>query len=243
MSAPGSRRIGRPPSARKHFGEQLRELFDDGTGQLHPGLAGLYGDLVSMPEPGHGRTWLRNNPTAAEYLRGLARGNIPLTHDALHDLPSWRTAAHLRDLLMASGALPRIDRQILLFERWYRLELQAVSDPGHAQLLRQFATWHLLPHMRARAGRQALGPGSRNAAANQFTLARKFLACWPAAAASSGTPPSPTSTPGTSPGPSPRPCAASGPGRWPAAGCPAWTSPGSARLGGRRSASTAAWCC
>ena len=176
MSAPGSRRIGRPPSARKHFGEQLRELFDDGTGQLHPGLAGLYGDLVSMPEPGHGRTWLRNNPTAAEYLRGLARGDIPLTHDALHDLPSWRTAAHLRDLLMASGALPRVDRQILLFERWYRLELQAVSDPGHAQLLRQFATWHLLPHMRARAGRQALGPGSRNAAANQFTLARKFLA-------------------------------------------------------------------
>ena len=88
MSAPGSRRIGRPPSARKHFGEQLRELFDDGTGQLHPGLAGLYGDLVSMPEPGHGRTWLRNNPTAAEYLRGLARGDIPLTHDARHDLPS-----------------------------------------------------------------------------------------------------------------------------------------------------------
>lgn len=176
MSAPGSRRIGRPPSARKHFGEQLRELLADGTGQLHPGLAGLYGDLVSMPEPGRGRTWLRNNPTAAQYLRGLACGDIPLTHDALHDLPSWRTAAHLRDLLMASGALPRIDRQILLFERWYRLELQAVSDPGHAQLLRQFATWHLLPHMRAKAAQEALGPGTRNAAANHFTLARRFLA-------------------------------------------------------------------
>jgi hypothetical protein len=30
--------------------------------------------------------------------------------------------------------------------------------------------------MHVRAGRPALGPGSRNAAANQFTLARKFLA-------------------------------------------------------------------
>ena len=240
MSTPGSRRIGLPPSARKHFGEQLRELFDDGTGQLHPGLAGLYGDLVSMPQPGRGRTWLRNNPTAAKYLRGLARGDIPLTHDALHDLPSWRTAAHLRDLLMASGALPRIDRQILLFERWYRLELQAPRPRARAAAapVRHLAC--AAPHARS-AGRHPLGPGSRNAAANQFTLARKFLA-W---LASRGRPLRHATQPDIDAWyvarPQPGPCAASGPGPWPAAGCPAWTSPGSARLGGRRSASTAAW--
>jgi hypothetical protein len=133
-----------------------------------------------MPQPLRGLNWLRGNPRAGEYLRGLARGDIPLTHDGLHDLPSWRTAAHLRDLLMASGALPGVDRQVLMFERWDRQELRAVSDPAHAHLLRQFATWHLLPRMHARAARQALSPGSRNAAANQFVLARRYLE-WAAA--------------------------------------------------------------
>jgi hypothetical protein len=123
--------------------------------------------------PARGLTWLRNNANAREYLRGLACGQIPLTHDGLHDLPSWRTAAHLRDLLMACGALPSVDRQILLFERWYRHELRAVADPGHQQLLRQFTTWHLLPQMRARAARQSLGPGTRNSAADRFAKARK----------------------------------------------------------------------
>jgi DNA-binding Xre family transcriptional regulator len=155
--------------------ERLHELLDDGTGHTPPQLQGLLWDLVSMPEPARGLTWLRNNPTAGGYLRGLARGDIPLTHDALHGLPSWRTAAHLRDLLMASGALPHVDRQILLFERWYRNQLQAVSDPGHEQLLRQFVTWHLLPRMRAKAVRRPLTAGSRNAAANKLTVARKFL--------------------------------------------------------------------
>ena len=53
-------------------------------------------------------TWLRNNASARRYLRGLARGEIPLTHDGLHDLPSWRTAAHLRDLLPSRSRLMRL---------------------------------------------------------------------------------------------------------------------------------------
>jgi hypothetical protein len=154
---------------------RLHDLLDDGTGHTPHQLQGLLWDLVCMPEPARGLTWLGNNPTAGDYLRGLARGDIPLTHDALHGLPSWRTAAHLRDLLMASGALPCIDRQILLFERWYRNQLQAVSDPVHEQLLRQFVTWRLLPRMRAKAARQPLTAGSRNAAANELMVARKFL--------------------------------------------------------------------
>lgn len=70
----------------------------------------MLGNLVSMPEPTLCRNWLRNNAHAREYLRGLARGEIPLAHEALLDLPSWRTAVHLCDLLMAGGALPAVDR-------------------------------------------------------------------------------------------------------------------------------------
>jgi hypothetical protein len=94
---------------------------------------------------------------------------------ALLDLPSWRTAAHLCDLLMAVGALVAVDRQILLFERWYRSEVKAVSDPQHAQALRQFTTWRLLPRMRARAASQFLTSGTRNAAAHEFSKARQYL--------------------------------------------------------------------
>lgn len=80
-----------------------------------------------MPRPTLCRNWLRNNAHARDYLRGLAHGDIPLSHEALLDLPSWRTAAHLCDLLMAAGALVAVDRQILLFERWYRSEVKAVA--------------------------------------------------------------------------------------------------------------------
>jgi len=132
--------LGRPPSCRRELRAQLSELLDDGTGQVAPALTGLLENLVSMPEPTLCRNWLRNNAHARDYLRGLARGDILLAHEALLDLPSWRTAVHLCDLLMAVGALPAADRQILLFERWYRDQIKAVGDPQHAQVLRQFTT-------------------------------------------------------------------------------------------------------
>lgn len=82
----------------------LADLLDDGTGQIRPDPQPLFSRLGIMPKPDRGLNWLRNNPHVADYLRCLARGTIPLTHDALHELPSWRTAAHLRDLLIDCAA-------------------------------------------------------------------------------------------------------------------------------------------
>jgi hypothetical protein len=76
---------------------------------------------------------------------------------------------------MAAGALVAVDRQILLFECWYRSEVKAVAGPQHAQALRQFTTWRLLPRMRARAANQFLTSGTRNAAAHEFSKARQYL--------------------------------------------------------------------
>jgi hypothetical protein len=157
---------------RRELNDQLAELLTDPIGDIHPELAGLWLDLTSMPHPARGLMWIRNNPHVSEYLRGLALGTIPLTHEGLHQLPSWRTAAHLRDLLMASGVLPQIDRQIALFERWSRQRLHDIADPEHARLLRQFATWLLL---HTRAARTPLNPGSRNSAAGHFNTAARFL--------------------------------------------------------------------
>ena len=160
---------------RRELNDQLTELLTDPTGDIHPEPVGLWLELTSMPHPGRGLTWIHNNPHVGEYLRGLALGTIALTHEGLHQLPSWRTAAHLRDLLMASGALPQIDRQIALFERWSRQRLLDIRDPEHARLLRQFATWRLLPTLHTRAARAPLNPGSRNSAAGYFNAAARFL--------------------------------------------------------------------
>jgi hypothetical protein len=155
--------------------DRLTSLLDDGTGRIRPELVPLLESLHAMPQPDRGLNWIHNNAHLRGYLRGLARGEIALSHAALHELPSWRTAAHLRDLLMACDALPGVDRRILLFEQWYLRQLAAVTDPGHLRLLRQYATWDQLPrlHAAARAGR--LTTGARNHAAQQFTYATRFL--------------------------------------------------------------------
>lgn len=153
----------------------LTELLDDGTSQIRPELQPLADNLLAMPKPDRALNWLRTNPQAGRYLQGLARGEIPLTHDGLHELTSWRTAAHLRDLLMDAGALPTVDRQITLFESWTRKRLIATVDRDHARLLRQFLTWHQLPRMHATARRRSLTPGARNYAAEAFGQAEQLL--------------------------------------------------------------------
>jgi hypothetical protein len=168
----GDRRAG----SRASFANKLRRLLDDGTGRIHPALRALNDHLLAMPEPGRGIIWIRNNPHVAATLQGLARGEIALTHDALHRLPSPRTTAHLRDLLMQTGALPALDRQLLLLEQWALHHLDAIGHPGHERLLRQFLTWHLLPTLRSAARRGPLTGGHRNSAAAALIEASRLLA-------------------------------------------------------------------
>lgn len=127
-------------------------------------------------------TWLYtrkdNTGSAEDLLRRLGRGEIELTHEAFHTLQPWRAAAHLRELLMACGILPLIDKQICLVESWLVGNLAATTDPEHTQIVRRFATWDVLPKLRARADRRPLTPGSRKYASDQIKHATAFLS-WP----------------------------------------------------------------
>ncbi|MFB7796426.1 hypothetical protein ACFC0R_40965 [Streptomyces sp. NPDC056086] len=58
---------------------------------------------------------------------------------------------------MDSGVLPRVDRQILLYQRWLTERLAAIEDPEHHRLLRHFATWHQMRRLRATAAKRPLG--------------------------------------------------------------------------------------
>ncbi len=157
--------------------DRLDELLDDGTGRIHPRLAPLAAQLLGMDNPLSGLTWLsERRRTAAALLRGLADGEIPLTHTAFRTLQPWRAAAHLRELLMACELLPAVDKQILLFERWLHEHLTGITDPDHAQILRRFATWHVLPRLRGRAETRPISPVGRRYAGEQILQATALLA-------------------------------------------------------------------
>ncbi|MFC8795600.1 hypothetical protein [Streptomyces cinereoruber] len=129
---------------------RLTGILDDGTGRPNPRLLPLHDLLVGMDRPKGRLVWL-NNPQVPALLRDLATGNIALTHEAIQQVPNWRTAAYLRDLLMECGVLPRQDRRLLLFQRWLAECLAATTDPVHEQLLRHFAHWHQLRKLQAKA--------------------------------------------------------------------------------------------
>ncbi|MGP3965686.1 hypothetical protein ACTWPT_58065 [Nonomuraea sp. 3N208] len=152
----------------------IHTVFDDGTGSISPALRPLADRLIASPNPKSTWMWLRR-PYVRDLLSNLADGTLSLTHDALHQLPNWRTVAHLRDLLMASGALPLIDKQLLHHETWLAHRYAELADDPHLRVLRAFATWHQLPRMRARAATKPLTSGSRRAAGEQFKTAHSFL--------------------------------------------------------------------
>lgn len=154
---------------------EVTALLDDGTGRIRPDLQQLADNIIGMPKPDRARNWLRNNARLRDYLRALGSGELPPTHEAFHHLDSPRTAAHLRDLLMAAGALPPLDRQIALFTAWALPRLTTTADPNDRRLLAQFLHWHLLPRMHATSRRQPLGPGTRNTRAEAFGEAQRLL--------------------------------------------------------------------
>ncbi|WP_207309504.1 NUDIX domain-containing protein [Streptomyces kasugaensis] len=95
--------------------------------------------LLEMDRPRSRLIRLRN-PDVVRLLQSLANGDIPLTHEGLHQQTPWRTVAHLRDLLMDSGVLPRVDRQLMLFQRSFRERLATIEDSERRRLLHRFAT-------------------------------------------------------------------------------------------------------
>jgi integrase len=160
--------------ARCTLTDKVAAVLDDGTGQINQALKPLADALTAMPDPWKGWMWLRSSQVQT-LLSDLATGRLALTHEALHLLANWRTVAYLRDLLMACGALPTVDKQLLHFETWLAQRLAELDGDPHERLLRRFATWEQLPRLRARADRHPLTTSSRRFTAEQFTAARTFL--------------------------------------------------------------------
>ncbi|MGA5134887.1 hypothetical protein ACPCTO_34395 [Streptomyces olivoreticuli] len=93
--------------------DRLTDLLDDGTDQVHPLPAPLMDLLLELDRPKSRLLRLRR-PNDLRLLQDLASGRVPITHEGLQQQEHWRTANHVRDLLMESSVLPHVVRRLLL---------------------------------------------------------------------------------------------------------------------------------
>lgn len=154
--------------------DRLAAALDDGTGRVRPELIPLFDLVVGMERPRSGILWL-TKPHVPPILTALAHGHVPLTHDGVATLSPWRSAIYVRDLMVAAGILPAVDRFLFLFERWLPGWLDQVPDSGHRKILHAFATWHVLRGLRAAAATGPIGHYREQIARRQLRLAARFL--------------------------------------------------------------------
>ena len=128
---------------------RVRQLLDDGTGHVRAELRVLHRTLVEAERPATVTSWLAKN-SAAAVLAALARGDEPLTHQALDELLPSKPVEHLRSMLVATGALPARDEQLARIERWITTVIDERANPPDTELLNRYAVWHLLRRLRQR---------------------------------------------------------------------------------------------
>lgn len=167
-------KAGTPTCMRCLLDRTLTGLFTV-DGEMPPWLARIKEALLSFKDPETARVWLSRS-RGAEALVRLAKGELPLTHEALDELGPSRSIDHVRGLLMMSGGLPERDEFIARLEASAAELLQAVDNDGDRQLLREFTRWRLLRRLRGRSERgKATAHSVRNARRKIIETAR-FLA-------------------------------------------------------------------
>jgi hypothetical protein len=135
----------------------------------------VHAAIIASPTPRKALNWLRSG-AGAPILAAIATGDMPLTHAALDAHPQPRAADHVRQMLVAHGALPERDEALARLERWIDDKLAAVDRPDDAGLLRRFATWQVLRSLRRRVEH---APSNQRVATrharNQLATAVAFL--------------------------------------------------------------------
>jgi len=131
--------------------DDLAHLLDDGTGTTPPPLRPFLESLVNMQRPRSGVTWMRR-PAVQNLLTGLADGTIELSHHGLDQRPEHiKTVGHIRELLVASSALPARDTTLHRFETDIASKLEAIDEATERSVVKSYLTWTRLRHLRSLA--------------------------------------------------------------------------------------------
>jgi hypothetical protein len=152
--------------ARCLISARLDELTGPDDGSLPPGLQALRREIAAAEHTITATRWLAK-PSTAPVLSGLAGGSIPLTHQALDELPEQPALAHLRHLV-AADALPPRDEEMIRLEKFLHGLLDARADPERRRLL------HLAPCYLPAAARWT-GPAAVLDGEDRWDIARRLL--------------------------------------------------------------------
>ncbi len=129
--------------------KRLDEIMGPDIDNLPPGLRALREDIATAEHHITAMRWVTKT-SVAPILSGLATGRIPLTHEALDELPDTAPLAHIRQTLVSIGALPDRDEQLIRLERFLTGFIAAEEDRDRRKLLRRYVIWHLLRRLRSR---------------------------------------------------------------------------------------------
>lgn len=135
--------------ARCLINRRLDEVMGPATENLAAGLLALRHDIAAAEHPITANRWLTKQPVAS-VLSDLAAGRMPLTHEAFDELPKRQGLEHLRHTLVAVGALPERDEELVRLEQFLADFLACQLDPDHRKVLHRYLIWHLVRRLRAR---------------------------------------------------------------------------------------------
>jgi len=139
-------------------------LADHPPGALHALRAPILG-----AEPLTTRRWLRR-PAITSLLTALDSGRLPLTHTTLDAQPASRAVEHVRDLLVATGALNPDPNRLIDRLQHDSDQILVALNIHDARIVRGWLHWQVLPRLRCHLeGTVDLGAAVANA--------RRTLAC------------------------------------------------------------------
>lgn len=128
--------------------DRLDRLLTGPNGAISPAFDRLRETFAATVQPRSLHTWLSRSP-GASVLAQLADGQLDLTHASLDRLEQTASLHHLRQLLVACGALPERDPQLALVERAIDRYAATLRD-GYRRPFRAYATWQQLARLRRR---------------------------------------------------------------------------------------------
>ncbi len=139
-----------------------------------PAMERLVDAFCAVDRPESILTWKRP-PEVQNLLRGLASGEIPLTHEGLNTHGNGHRISHLRSLLEHHGLLPTRDPYLARFETWIDTKLHTITAPAVKHPVERFARWHHLRRVRRISVTGASTRGPVHASKQDITETIKFL--------------------------------------------------------------------
>jgi hypothetical protein len=151
----------------------LRKSLTPDSGTMRPELEPIVAALAAT-DPRTGLNLIAR-ASKRKMLTALAEATGPVTHALLDTLTPSADAEHLRTVLIDHGALPTRDELLISAERSIARRILRVKNPEDRKVLRSFATWHRLRHLRANAERRPLTQDQVTYACNALTASAHLL--------------------------------------------------------------------